>query len=57
VEAACAAAKNGCRVTVIESEQRLLARAFPTIVSDLVAERTAITVSSSSSALPSSKYI
>ena len=39
LEAACAAAKNGCRVTVIESEQRLLARAFPTIVSDLVAER------------------
>jgi p-cumate 2,3-dioxygenase ferredoxin reductase subunit len=39
LEAACAAAKNGCRVTVIESEQRLLARAFPTIVSDLVAAR------------------
>jgi p-cumate 2,3-dioxygenase ferredoxin reductase component len=39
LEAACAAAKNGCRVTVIESEQRLLARAFPAIVSNLVAER------------------
>jgi p-cumate 2,3-dioxygenase ferredoxin reductase component len=39
LEAACAAAKNGCRVTVIESERRLLARAFPAIVSDLVAER------------------
>jgi p-cumate 2,3-dioxygenase ferredoxin reductase subunit len=39
LEAACAAAKNGCRVTVIESEQRLLARAFPAIVSDLVAAR------------------
>jgi p-cumate 2,3-dioxygenase ferredoxin reductase component len=38
LEAACAAAKNGCRVTVIESEQRLLARAFPIVVSDLVAE-------------------
>jgi p-cumate 2,3-dioxygenase ferredoxin reductase subunit len=39
LEAACAAAKNGCRVTVIENEQRLLTRAFPKIVSDLVAER------------------
>ena len=39
LEAACAAAKNGCRVTVIESEQRLLARAFPAVVSDLVAAR------------------
>jgi p-cumate 2,3-dioxygenase ferredoxin reductase subunit len=39
LEAACAAAKNGCRVTVIETEQRLLTRAFPKIVSDLVAER------------------
>jgi p-cumate 2,3-dioxygenase ferredoxin reductase subunit len=39
LEAACAAAKNGCRVTVIESAQRLLARAFPAIVSDLVAAR------------------
>jgi p-cumate 2,3-dioxygenase ferredoxin reductase component len=36
LEAACAAAKNGCCVTVIESEQRLLARAFPNLVSDLV---------------------
>jgi p-cumate 2,3-dioxygenase ferredoxin reductase component len=39
LEAACAAAKNGCSVTVVESEQRLLARAFPAIVSDLVAAR------------------
>jgi p-cumate 2,3-dioxygenase ferredoxin reductase component len=39
LEAACAAAKHGCRVTVIENEPRLLARAFPAIVSDLVAER------------------
>lgn len=39
LEAACAAAKNGCRVTVIESEQRLLARAFPALVSDLVAAK------------------
>jgi p-cumate 2,3-dioxygenase ferredoxin reductase component len=39
LEAACAAAKNGCRVTVIENEPRLLARAFPTVVSDLVAAR------------------
>jgi p-cumate 2,3-dioxygenase ferredoxin reductase subunit len=39
LEAACAAAKNGCRVTVIESEARLLARAFPPLVSDLVAAR------------------
>ena len=39
LEAACAAAKHGCHVTVIESEPRLLARAFPAIVSDLVAER------------------
>src|SRR5260370_19133276 len=38
-EAACAAAKNGCRVTVIESETRLLARAFPPLVSDLVAAK------------------
>jgi NADH dehydrogenase FAD-containing subunit len=41
LEAACAAAKNGCSVTVIESESRLLARAFPAIVSDLVAARSA----------------
>jgi p-cumate 2,3-dioxygenase ferredoxin reductase subunit len=39
LEAACAAAKHRCHVTVIESEQRLLARAFPTIVSDLVAAK------------------
>ena len=39
LEAACAAAKNGCRVTVIESEFRLLARAFPAAVSDLVAAK------------------
>jgi len=39
LEAACAAAKNGCRVTVIESEERLLARAFPAMVSDFVAAR------------------
>jgi len=39
LEAACAAAKNGCRVTVIESEERLLARAFPKPISDLVADR------------------
>ncbi|MBR1211677.1 FAD-dependent oxidoreductase [Bradyrhizobium sp. JYMT SZCCT0180] len=39
LEAACAAAKNGCRVTVIESEPRLLARAFPPLVSDLVAAK------------------
>jgi len=39
LEAACAAAKNGCRVTVIESETRLLARAFPKPISDLVADR------------------
>jgi p-cumate 2,3-dioxygenase ferredoxin reductase subunit len=39
LEAACAAAKNGCRVTVIESEARLLARAFPTLISNLVADR------------------
>ncbi|MET4214415.1 p-cumate 2,3-dioxygenase ferredoxin reductase subunit [Bradyrhizobium sp. LA2.1] len=39
LEAACAAAKSGCHVTVIESEARLLARAFPTLISDLVADR------------------
>jgi p-cumate 2,3-dioxygenase ferredoxin reductase subunit len=39
LEAACAAANNGCRVTVIESELRLLARAFPNLISDLVADR------------------
>src|SRR5258708_4391193 len=39
LEAACAAAKHGCHVTVIESEGRLLARAFPGLVSDLVEAR------------------
>ena len=39
LEAACAAATGGCRVTVIESEARLLARAFPNLISDLVADR------------------
>jgi p-cumate 2,3-dioxygenase ferredoxin reductase subunit len=39
LEAACAAAKNGCSVTVIETEARLLARAFPAIVSDIVAAK------------------
>jgi p-cumate 2,3-dioxygenase ferredoxin reductase subunit len=37
LEAACAAVKHGCMVTVIEAEQRLLTRAFPAIVSDVVA--------------------
>ena len=36
LEAACAAVKHGCIVTVIEAEERLLTRAFPTIVSDVV---------------------
>ena len=36
LEAACAAAMMGCAVTVVESEPRLLARAFPSLVSDLV---------------------
>jgi p-cumate 2,3-dioxygenase ferredoxin reductase subunit len=39
LEAACAAAKHGCRVTVIEAEQRLLARAFPSVISDIVAAK------------------
>jgi p-cumate 2,3-dioxygenase ferredoxin reductase subunit len=39
LEAACAAAKSGCHVTVIESEVRLLARAFPALISDLVADK------------------
>jgi p-cumate 2,3-dioxygenase ferredoxin reductase subunit len=39
LEAACAAAKHGCRVTVIEAEQRLLARAFPAVISDFVATK------------------
>ncbi|MCK1522833.1 MULTISPECIES: FAD-dependent oxidoreductase [unclassified Bradyrhizobium] len=39
LEAACAAAKSGCHVTVIESEGRLLARAFPALISDLVKDK------------------
>jgi p-cumate 2,3-dioxygenase ferredoxin reductase subunit len=39
LEAACAAAKHGCRTMVIESEPRLLARALPSLVSDIVADR------------------
>jgi p-cumate 2,3-dioxygenase ferredoxin reductase component len=39
LEAACAAAKHGCEVTVVESERRLLARAFPGLVSDVVEAR------------------
>lgn len=39
LEAACAAAKHGCRVTVVENESRLLARAFPAIISDIVLEK------------------
>jgi p-cumate 2,3-dioxygenase ferredoxin reductase subunit len=39
LEAACAAAKRDCRVTVVESEAGLLARAFPKLISDLVADR------------------
>ena len=39
LEAACAAAKHGCEVTVVESEGRLLARAFPGLVSEVVAAR------------------
>jgi p-cumate 2,3-dioxygenase ferredoxin reductase subunit len=39
LEAACAAAKSGCHVTVIESEGRLLARAFPALICDLVADK------------------
>jgi p-cumate 2,3-dioxygenase ferredoxin reductase component len=39
LEAACAAAKHGCRVTVIEVEQRLLARAFPAVIGDFVAAK------------------
>jgi p-cumate 2,3-dioxygenase ferredoxin reductase subunit len=52
LEAACAAAKNGCRVTVIESEKRLLARAFPSLVSDLVAAKHVAMASPSSLARP-----
>src|SRR5438552_16517168 len=39
LEAACAAAKHGCDVTVVESEERLLARAFPGLVSEVVEAR------------------
>ncbi len=39
LEAACAAAKHGCDVTVVESEGRLLARAFPGLVSEVVEAR------------------
>lgn len=39
LEAACAAAKHGCDVTVVESRPRLLARAFPGLVSDVVEAR------------------
>jgi p-cumate 2,3-dioxygenase ferredoxin reductase subunit len=39
LEAACAAAKHGCDVTVVESEERLLARAFPGLVSKVVEAR------------------
>jgi p-cumate 2,3-dioxygenase ferredoxin reductase component len=39
LEAACAAAKHGCDVTVVESQPRLLARAFPGLVSDVVEAR------------------
>jgi p-cumate 2,3-dioxygenase ferredoxin reductase component len=39
LEAAGAAAKQGCCVTVIEAEQRLLARAFPAFISDFVAAK------------------
>jgi p-cumate 2,3-dioxygenase ferredoxin reductase subunit len=36
LEAACAAVKYGCIVTVVEAEKRLLTRAFPVLVSDVV---------------------
>jgi p-cumate 2,3-dioxygenase ferredoxin reductase subunit len=39
LEAACAAAKHGCDVTVVESQPRLLARAFPGIISEVVEAR------------------
>ncbi len=39
LEAASAAAKCGCDVTVVESESRLLARAFPDLVSKVVEAR------------------
>jgi p-cumate 2,3-dioxygenase ferredoxin reductase subunit len=36
LEAACAAAKCGCDVTVVENQERLLTRAFPDLVSRVV---------------------
>lgn len=39
LEAACAAAKHSCDVSVVESQERLLARAFPGLVSDVVEAR------------------
>jgi p-cumate 2,3-dioxygenase ferredoxin reductase component len=39
LEAACAAAKHGCDVTVVENQERLLARAFPGLVSEVVEAR------------------
>ena len=39
LEAACAATKHGCDVTVVESQRRLLARAFPGLVSEVVEAR------------------
>ena len=39
LEAACAAAKCGCDVTVVENQERLLARAFPDLVSKVVEAR------------------
>ncbi len=39
LEAACAAAKHGCSTTVIENESRLLSRALPSLVSDIVAAK------------------
>ncbi|MBR0752057.1 FAD-dependent oxidoreductase [Bradyrhizobium jicamae] len=39
LEAACAAANAGCHVTLVENEARLLPRAFPAAISDLVADK------------------
>jgi p-cumate 2,3-dioxygenase ferredoxin reductase subunit len=39
LEAACAAAKCGCDVTAVENQERLLARAFPDLVSKVVVAR------------------
>jgi len=39
LEAACAAAKCGCNVTVVENQERLLARAFPDLVGKVVEGR------------------